>query len=324
MVDMQLEHATKASLPSPRFPGEQGWYCHQGREVGRDGRLVHRSRRRWPAGRWIGPASYRASSERRTPSGVRRSSFVGLGRAALARERSRARPRLDLEVPPLLPNRSHAWHPRRAAAYVPRYRLPREVIAREWGGCRGPASGAVANHDEDSLTMAINAALALPADLGRPTASSSRRPAHRMPRSRARRRLPRCSRSPATARTLDVGATLRAGTSAVLAALDMVAAGAATRVLVAGADCRLGEPESAAEQSFGDAGAGARRRRGAGLAEVVATHSAPRSCSEPGAPASRDFRARSRRVREQARLRAVARPGGARGASRRPACRRAR
>jgi len=34
MVDMQLEHATKASLPSPRFPGEQGWYYHQGEKAG--------------------------------------------------------------------------------------------------------------------------------------------------------------------------------------------------------------------------------------------------------------------------------------------------
>jgi Protein of unknown function (DUF1329) len=34
MVDMQLEHATKASLPSPRFPGEQGWYFHQGEKAG--------------------------------------------------------------------------------------------------------------------------------------------------------------------------------------------------------------------------------------------------------------------------------------------------
>jgi Protein of unknown function (DUF1329) len=34
MVDLQLEHATKASLPSPRFPGEQGWYFHQGEKSG--------------------------------------------------------------------------------------------------------------------------------------------------------------------------------------------------------------------------------------------------------------------------------------------------
>ena len=34
MVDMQLEHATKASLPSARFPGEQGWYFNRGEEAG--------------------------------------------------------------------------------------------------------------------------------------------------------------------------------------------------------------------------------------------------------------------------------------------------
>jgi hypothetical protein len=34
MVDIQLEHATKASLPSPRFPGEQGWYFNQGEASG--------------------------------------------------------------------------------------------------------------------------------------------------------------------------------------------------------------------------------------------------------------------------------------------------
>jgi Protein of unknown function (DUF1329) len=36
MVDEQLEHATKASLPSPRFPGEQGWYFNQGEKSGTD------------------------------------------------------------------------------------------------------------------------------------------------------------------------------------------------------------------------------------------------------------------------------------------------
>jgi hypothetical protein len=34
MVDMQLQHATKASLPSSRFPGEDGWYWHQGPKEG--------------------------------------------------------------------------------------------------------------------------------------------------------------------------------------------------------------------------------------------------------------------------------------------------
>jgi len=34
MVDMQLNHATKASLPSHRFPGESGWYYHQGDKEG--------------------------------------------------------------------------------------------------------------------------------------------------------------------------------------------------------------------------------------------------------------------------------------------------
>jgi hypothetical protein len=34
MVDVQLEHATKAALPSHRFPGEQGWYFNQGEKSG--------------------------------------------------------------------------------------------------------------------------------------------------------------------------------------------------------------------------------------------------------------------------------------------------
>jgi hypothetical protein len=34
MVDTQLEHATKAALPSDRFPGEQGWYFNQGEKEG--------------------------------------------------------------------------------------------------------------------------------------------------------------------------------------------------------------------------------------------------------------------------------------------------
>lgn len=34
MIDMQLEHATYCSLPSSRFPGEQGWYINVGDKEG--------------------------------------------------------------------------------------------------------------------------------------------------------------------------------------------------------------------------------------------------------------------------------------------------
>jgi hypothetical protein len=34
MVDMQLNHATRTALPSPKFPGEQGWYFNQGDKAG--------------------------------------------------------------------------------------------------------------------------------------------------------------------------------------------------------------------------------------------------------------------------------------------------
>ena len=34
MVDMQLSHATRAALPSSKYPGEAGWYFNQGEKTG--------------------------------------------------------------------------------------------------------------------------------------------------------------------------------------------------------------------------------------------------------------------------------------------------
>ena len=36
MVDMQLNHATRAALPSHRFPGEEGWFYNFGERMGTD------------------------------------------------------------------------------------------------------------------------------------------------------------------------------------------------------------------------------------------------------------------------------------------------
>jgi 3-hydroxy-3-methylglutaryl CoA synthase/uncharacterized OB-fold protein len=159
-----------------------------------------------------------------------------------------------------------------AAACVPRYRLPRELIAREWGSQSAGGEKAVANHDEDSLTLAVNAALALPADGPRPDAVFFATTTAPYIEKQAATTIASILDLPAATRTVDFTDTLRAATSAVLAGLDALAGGA-HRVLVAAGDCRLGEPDSPAEQSYGDAGVAVLLGPDAGQAEVVATHS---------------------------------------------------
>jgi len=160
-----------------------------------------------------------------------------------------------------------------AAAYVPRYRLPRELIAKEWGGAAGGGEKAVANHDEDSLTMAVNAAVSLTGAGGvRPDAVFFATTSSPYTEKQGAATIAAVLDLPAATRTIDFTDTLRAGTSAVVAALDALAGGART-VLVAAADCRLGEPDSGGEQSYGDAGAALLLGAAPGWAEVLATHS---------------------------------------------------
>lgn len=159
-------------------------------------------------------------------------------------------------------------------ASVPNYRLPREVIAREWGQPSLGGEKAVAAADEDSLTLAVDAALqclpegeaaALDAVLFASTTSPYREKSAAATIAAVLDCGPRI-------RTVDVGDSLRAGTGALLAGVDAIAAGA-ERVLVCSGDCRLGEPDTLAEQNYGDAGAAVVLTRGRGIAEIVAAHS---------------------------------------------------
>jgi 3-hydroxy-3-methylglutaryl CoA synthase/uncharacterized OB-fold protein len=158
-----------------------------------------------------------------------------------------------------------------AAGYVPRYRLPREVIAKEWGQPSAGGEKAVANHDEDSLTMALAASLALGATPAAPDAVFFASTTSPWAEKLGAPTIAGVLELPPTVRAVDFGDTLRAGTSAVLSALDAVAGGAKA-VLVAVGETRLGEPESSAEQSFGDAGAALVVGSDPGAAEVLATH----------------------------------------------------
>lgn len=138
--------------------------------------------------------------------------------------------------------------------YIPRRRMRRENIAAAWGAPPMPGCKAVMNFDEDSLTMAQAAAWPLAQAGGAGSLSFASTTSPYWQRSSASLIAAACDLSPQTA-TADFAASLRAGTTALRAALDAVAAGSVETALVTAADCRDGAPESPEEMLFGDAAA---------------------------------------------------------------------
>jgi hydroxymethylglutaryl-CoA synthase len=153
-------------------------------------------------------------------------------------------------------------------ASIPRYRLSGETLAQVWGG-GGGGERALANYDEDSLTMAADAALNALA--GRdPSAVGACLFASTTP--------PYLEKSNATLLaavadlgtevvTADLVGSLRAGTTALRLALDLVRAGTASQALAAAADMRPVPPGSDLETLLGDGAAAVL----VGQGEVLAT-----------------------------------------------------
>jgi len=142
-------------------------------------------------------------------------------------------------------------------AYIPAWRLSREAIAMEWRGVPMPGEKAVANFDEDSITMAVAAALdclkgkdreAIDGLFFASTSSPYKEKQAATTVSVAADLRPEIM-------TADYSNSLRAGTIALRAALDTVAAGTAKQVLVTTADMRLGAPRSPFERDLGDGAA---------------------------------------------------------------------
>jgi 3-hydroxy-3-methylglutaryl CoA synthase len=138
------------------------------------------------------------------------------------------------------------------------FRLPLAAIA---GGGRKAAGGsgekAVANFDEDSVTMAVAAAINCLEGLDRNTvdgvlfASTSYAYKEKQAASVIAKALD-LRRDVVTA---DFADSTRAGTTALRAGMDAVKAGSARRVLVIASDCRLAAPRSAVERNIGDGAA---------------------------------------------------------------------
>ncbi|MHC1567958.1 MAG: hydroxymethylglutaryl-CoA synthase [Candidatus Syntropharchaeia archaeon] len=146
-------------------------------------------------------------------------------------------------------------------AYIPRYRLNRKTIfsAMGWLGASGFAKGekAVANYDEDSITMAVAASVDCLNGMDRSEIDglyfATTTPPYKE-RVNSGIIATALDLDPET-RTADFTDSTKAGITALLAAWDAVRAGSAKNVIVCAADCRLGKAGSAQEMTYGDGAA---------------------------------------------------------------------
>jgi 3-hydroxy-3-methylglutaryl CoA synthase len=147
--------------------------------------------------------------------------------------------------------------------YVPRYRLNRGLVyqAMEWLNPANIANAAgdkaVANFDEDAITMAVAAGIDALKGVDRSTVGGAYFASTTMP---YKERLNAGIITAALGlndriRAADFSGGIKSGTSALIVALESVESNRVNNIVVATADCRLGKPASPQELIFGDAGA---------------------------------------------------------------------
>jgi hydroxymethylglutaryl-CoA synthase len=145
--------------------------------------------------------------------------------------------------------------------YLPELRLDRKAAARElaWSGLPMPRSGtrAVADWDEDALTMAVEAARQLCGESAPEALRFASTSAHFTDRAQSVIALDALA-LPRTVRTSDVANSRRAATSALLDAIL-----AARDEIVTAGELRPTQPGSAAQLGFGDGAAAVRTGPGA-------------------------------------------------------------
>lgn len=117
-----------------------------------------------------------------------------------------------------------------------------------------PGEKAIANYDEDSLTMAIAAARYCLKDISARQIdalyfATTTAPYHEK---QGAALMAAALELPEDTQTLDFGNSLRSGTSAIGAALNAISSGASNHVLVCVADARLFRPKSYYEMFCGD------------------------------------------------------------------------
>jgi len=120
-----------------------------------------------------------------------------------------------------------------------------------------PGEKAVGNHDEDSLTMAVNAGVDCLTGLDRNKVDSlfyATTTAPYRERSNAGIIATALDLKPQI-RIADFSDSLKSGTTALLSSCDSIAAGSETSILLCASDCRLGPAGSFQEEMYGDGAA---------------------------------------------------------------------
>ena len=146
-------------------------------------------------------------------------------------------------------------------AYIPLQRISRKIISAATGWSASAASlpgeKAVANYDEDSLTMAVAAAIDCLDGLEREKIEglyfATTTPPYRE-RQNAGIIATALDLRP-DIRTCDFSDSIKAGTGALLAACDAAGAGSEASIMVCASDCRLGKGGSPQEVMFGEGAA---------------------------------------------------------------------
>jgi hydroxymethylglutaryl-CoA synthase len=140
--------------------------------------------------------------------------------------------------------------------YLPVYRLEQDEIARMWAGRSGGGARAVAGYDEDTVTMAVAAALDCRkrgGGKGDGLSLATTTPPYREKQSAAV--VAAAADLPEESRTADFTGSLRSATIALNAACDAVRAGTASNIMVVAADNRPAAAKGSLEQNLGDGAA---------------------------------------------------------------------
>ncbi len=141
-------------------------------------------------------------------------------------------------------------------AYVPPTRLPLGALGGREAREGGPEK-AVAWNDEDAVTMGVAAGLNCLRGLDRDAVDAIffATTTHAFREKQGAALIARALDLRRDIHSADIGSSLRAGTSALRAARDAVAAGSNRCVLVIASDCRMGAPGSGLEANSGDGAA---------------------------------------------------------------------